>query len=47
MINLSDFMNEAAEQQEEVKEEVKTEITFQLNCDQCDFNSTELAKTPN
>ena len=43
MINLSDFMNEAAEQQEEVKEEPKAEITFQLNCDQCDFNSTELA----
>ena len=47
MINLSDFMNEAeAEEEGEVKEEpgkAGEEITFQLNCDQCDFNSTELA----
>ena len=44
MINLSDFMNDAAEQQEEMKmEEPEPEITFQLNCDQCDFNCTELA----
>ena len=43
MINLSDFMNDAAEQQEEMKEEPEAEVTFQLNCDQCDFNCTELA----
>ena len=42
MINLNDFMNEVPEEEEDVKVEVKAEITFQLKCDQCDFNSTEL-----
>ena len=45
MINLNDFMDEAADDQEDVKEEPVEGggVTFQLNCDQCQFSSTDLA----
>ena len=47
MINITELMNEnKAKEKREMKEEPKEEgeIGFQLKCDLCDFNCTELAR---
>ena len=46
MIDISELMNERAKDEIEMKEEPKEEgeIAFQLKCDLCDFNCTELAR---
>ena len=46
MIDISELMNERAMDERELKEEPREEgeIAFQLKCDLCDFNCTELSR---
>ena len=46
MIDISELMNERAMDERELREEPREEgeIAFQLKCDLCDFNCTELAR---